>query len=43
MSGYLIPHYGLKRQYYNLQDELLDATHDALKEGVLINGMTYRF
>jgi dTDP-4-amino-4,6-dideoxygalactose transaminase len=38
MSGYLIPHFGLKRQYYNLQDELLDATHDALKEGVLING-----
>ena len=38
MSGYLIPHFGLKRQYYNLQDELLDATHEALKEGVLING-----
>ena len=38
MSGYLIPHFGLKRQYDNLQDELLDATHDALKEGVLING-----
>jgi dTDP-4-amino-4,6-dideoxygalactose transaminase len=38
MSGYLIPHHGLKRQYYNLQDELLDATHEALKEGVLING-----
>jgi dTDP-4-amino-4,6-dideoxygalactose transaminase len=38
MSGYLIPHFGLARQYSNLQDELLDATHDALKEGVLING-----
>ena len=38
MSGYLIPHYGLKRQYYNLQDELLDATDEALKEGVLIDG-----
>ena len=38
MSGYLIPHHGLKRQYYNLQDELLDATHEALKQGVLING-----
>jgi dTDP-4-amino-4,6-dideoxygalactose transaminase len=34
----IIPHFGLKRQYNNLQDELLDATHDALKEGVLING-----
>ena len=38
MSGFLIPHFGLKRQYSNLQDELLDATHEALKEGVLING-----
>ena len=38
MSGYLIPHFGLKRQYNNLQDELLDATHEALREGVLING-----
>jgi dTDP-4-amino-4,6-dideoxygalactose transaminase len=38
MTTWLIPHFGLKRQYYNLQDELLDATHDALKEGVLING-----
>jgi dTDP-4-amino-4,6-dideoxygalactose transaminase len=34
----IIPHFGLKRQYNNLQDELLDATHDALKEGMLING-----
>jgi dTDP-4-amino-4,6-dideoxygalactose transaminase len=38
MSSYLIPHHGLKRQYYNLQDELLDTTHEALKEGVLIDG-----
>ncbi len=38
MSGYLIPHFGLKRQYDNLQEELLEATHEALKEGSLING-----
>ena len=38
MSGYLIPHFGLKRQYNNLQEELLEATHEALKEGMLING-----
>ena len=38
MSGYLIPHFGLARQYSNLQEELLEATHESLKEGVLING-----
>lgn len=38
MSGYLIPHFGLKRQYNDLQDELLEATHLALKEGILVNG-----
>ena len=38
MTTWLIPHFGLKRQYDNLQEELLDATHEALKEGVLING-----
>jgi dTDP-4-amino-4,6-dideoxygalactose transaminase len=38
MSGYLIPHFGLARQYSNLQEELLEATHEALKDGVLING-----
>lgn len=38
MSGYLIPHFGLARQYNDLQDELLEATHLAMKEGVLING-----
>ena len=38
MSGFLIPHFGLKRQYSNLQEELLEATHEALKDGVLING-----
>jgi len=38
MSGYQIPHFGLKRQYNNLKDELLDATHRALKDGQLMNG-----
>lgn len=38
MNTWLIPHFGLKRQYADLQDELHEATHEALKEGVLING-----
>lgn len=38
MSGFLIPHSGLKRQYDNLQDELLEATHQSLKEGILLDG-----
>jgi dTDP-4-amino-4,6-dideoxygalactose transaminase len=33
-----IPHFGLKRQYNNLKDELLDATHRSLKDGQLVNG-----
>ena len=33
-----IPHFGLKRQYANLKDELLDATHRALKDGQLVGG-----
>ncbi len=33
-----ISHFGLKRQYENLKDELLDATHRALKDGQLVNG-----
>ena len=33
-----IPHFGLARQYKNLKDELLDATHRALKDGQLVNG-----
>ena len=33
-----IPHFGLARQYANLKDELLDATHRALKDGQLVNG-----
>jgi dTDP-4-amino-4,6-dideoxygalactose transaminase len=38
MSGYQIPHFGLKRQYSNLKDELLDATDRALKDGQLMGG-----
>lgn len=33
-----IPHFGLARQYKNLKDELLDATHRALKDGQLVGG-----
>jgi len=33
-----IPHFGLKRQYSNLRDELLDATDRALKDGQLVGG-----
>lgn len=38
MSGFLIPHSGLKRQYNDLQDELLDATHQAMRKGIFIDG-----
>lgn len=33
-----IPHFGLKRQYKNIGEELLDATHRALKDGQLVGG-----
>jgi dTDP-4-amino-4,6-dideoxygalactose transaminase len=38
MSGLVIPHFGLVRQYSNLRDELLDATDRALKDGQLVGG-----
>ena len=38
MPGYQIAHFGLKRQYKNLKDELLDATDRAMKDGQLIGG-----
>jgi len=38
MPGLVIPHFGLKRQYSNLRDELLDATDRALKDGKLVGG-----
>lgn len=34
----MIAHFGLKRQYDNLQEELLEATHEAMREGILVNG-----
>lgn len=33
-----IPHFGLKRQYKNLREELLDATDRAMKDGQLVGG-----
>jgi dTDP-4-amino-4,6-dideoxygalactose transaminase len=38
MSGLVIAHFGLVRQYSNLRDELLDATDRALKDGQLVGG-----
>lgn len=41
---YKIPHFGLKRQYKNLREELLVATDEALRDGNLIGGpFTHRF
>lgn len=42
MIGSVIAHFGLKRQYQNLKDELLDATHRALKDGQLVGGQYTR-
>jgi len=33
-----IPHFGLKRQYKNIGEELLDASHRVLKDGQLVGG-----
>lgn len=38
MNGFQIPHFGLKRQYKDLQDELIEATDLAMRDGILING-----
>jgi dTDP-4-amino-4,6-dideoxygalactose transaminase len=38
MNGLQIPHFGLKRQFKNLKDELLQATIDSLKDGQLVGG-----
>jgi dTDP-4-amino-4,6-dideoxygalactose transaminase len=35
---YLIPHFGLTRQYANLKEELLEATDLAMRTGILIGG-----
>jgi dTDP-4-amino-4,6-dideoxygalactose transaminase len=38
MSGYQIAFTGLKRQYNNLREEILDATDSVLTSGILMNG-----
>jgi dTDP-4-amino-4,6-dideoxygalactose transaminase len=38
MSGYQIPFTGLKRQYNNLREEILDATDSVLTSGILMDG-----
>ena len=38
MPGCQVPHFGLARQYKNIGEELLDATHRALKDGQLVGG-----
>ena len=38
MSGLVIPFFGLKRQYENIKDELLDITDKVLRSGQLIEG-----
>lgn len=34
----MVPYFGLARQYSNIKDELLDATHNVLSSGTLIDG-----
>lgn len=34
----MIKHFGLDRQYTNLKHELLEATNDAMKDGILVDG-----
>jgi dTDP-4-amino-4,6-dideoxygalactose transaminase len=36
--GMSIPHFGLARQYKEIGEELLDATHRAMKDGILVGG-----
>jgi len=44
MTGSLIPHFGLVRQYDNLKEELLEATDLALRDGCWVDGeYTRRF
>lgn len=38
MSSVNIPHFGLKRQYKTIGEELLEASHNALSNGVLVDG-----
>jgi hypothetical protein len=38
MTGLTIPFTGLKKQYNNLRQEILDATDEVLRSGTLMNG-----
>jgi dTDP-4-amino-4,6-dideoxygalactose transaminase len=38
MSGLTIPFTGLKKQYNNLRQEILDVTDEVLRSGILMNG-----
>lgn len=38
MSGLSIPFTGLRKQYNNLRGEILDATDEVLRSGILMNG-----
>ena len=38
MNGLTIPFTGLRKQYNNLRQEILDATDEVLRSGVLMNG-----
>lgn len=38
MNGLHIPFTGLKKQYHNLRQEILDTTDEVLRSGVLMNG-----
>lgn len=38
MTGLTIPFTGLKKQYNNLRTEILDATDEVLRSGILMNG-----
>jgi len=38
MTGLTIPFVGLKKQYHNLRQEILDATDEVLRSGQLMNG-----
>ena len=37
-TGLTIPFTGLRKQYNNLRNEILDATDEVLRSGVLMNG-----
>jgi hypothetical protein len=37
-TGLTIPFTGLKKQYNNLRKEILDATDEVLRSGILMNG-----